>query len=97
MRATAEKRHNDWRKAARKRYIVRHIYCWDNDWFDNLHQYSKNKVHCSCGMCSRYSKTNNRGRKRHIHGNYAPSKNWSLADTKRIEEMKEQIQELDYE
>lgn len=38
------------RKALRKRQIVRNIYCWsDNpDYYNNLHQYSKNKIHCSC-------------------------------------------------
>ena len=38
------------RKALRKRQIIRNIYCWsDNpDYYDSLHQYSKNKIHCSC-------------------------------------------------
>lgn len=91
MRNAAEKRHNDWRKAIRKRRIVREVYRWDTDWYDNLHQFSKNKIHCSCGMCSRYRKTNNRGRKRKINGNYALSKNWSIQDEKRIEEMQNQM------
>lgn len=91
MRNAAEKRHNDWKKAIRKRRIVREVYRWDTDWYDNLHQFSKNKIHCSCGMCSRYRKTNNRGRKRRINGNYALSKNWSIQDEKRIEEMQNQM------
>jgi len=91
MRNAAEKRHNDWKKAIRKRRIVREVYRWDTDWYDNLHQFSKNKIHCSCGMCSRYRKTNNRGRKRKINGNYALSKNWSIQDEKRIEEMQNQM------
>ena len=91
MRNRAEKRHNDWKKAIRKRRIVKEVYCWNDEWYDNLHQYSKNKVHCSCGICSRYRKTNNHGRRRKIDGNYAPSKNWSVQDEKRIEEMDDQI------
>lgn len=91
MRNAAEKRHNDWKKAIRKRRIVREVYRWDTDWYDNLHQFSKNKIHCSCGMCSRYRKTNNHGRRRRIDGNYALSKNWSIQDEKRIEEMQNQM------
>ena len=37
------------RKALRKRRIAREICGWEM--YDNLHQYSKNKVHCSCPMC----------------------------------------------
>lgn len=85
MRNEAEKRHNDWCKAIRKRNIVRDIYGWNEGWYDNLHQYSKNKIHCSCPMCS--EKTNNRGRKV-----WGPGKrNWSMADERRIEEMEDQL------
>ena len=52
MRTTAEKRHNDWKKAIRKRRIDRERSPNNlHDWYDNLHQYSKNKIHCSCPMC----------------------------------------------
>ena len=37
------------RKALRKRRIAREICGWE--YYDNLHQYSKNKIHCSCGLC----------------------------------------------
>ena len=41
-------RRMNWRKALRKRRIVHnHGY----DFYDNLHQYSKNKIHCSCPDC----------------------------------------------
>ena len=41
------------RKALRKRRISREIYgySWANkewEYYDNLHQFSKNKIHCSC-------------------------------------------------
>ena len=77
MRNKAEKRHNDWRKAIRKRNIVHHIYGWSEGWYDNLHQYSKNKVHCSCPMCS--AKTRNKGR----HRKYAPAINYRRMDMRR--------------
>ena len=63
-RTRAERRHNDVKKAIRKRKLAKEVYysspmgSWE--WFDNLHQYSKNKIHCSCPICSR--KSNNRNR-----------------------------------
>ena len=37
------------RKALRKRQIARNVNRWANsDYYDSLHQYSKNKIHCSC-------------------------------------------------
>lgn len=39
----------------RKKNICKHIY-WDGcDWYEHDGQYSKNKIHCSCWMCT-YSK-----------------------------------------
>ena len=88
MRNLAEKRHNDWTKAIRKKKII-NAYGWD--YYDNLHQYSKNKIHCSCPMCSR--KTNNK----HHSGarGYEPSKNWSESDKRKLDDMRQQ--ELDFE
>ena len=54
MRNLALKRHNDWKKAIRKRNICLHEYGWE--YYDNIHQYSKNKIHCSCPSCK--AKTN---------------------------------------
>ena len=82
MRTQAEKRHNDWKKAIRKRRITRSL-GWREDYYDNLHQYSKNKIHCSCPFCR--AKT---AKKKHV---WSGGKNWSIADEKRIEEMKDQI------
>ena len=61
------------------------------DYYDNLHQYSKNKIHCSCPMCS--AKTNNRNRSG-TRG-WEPAKNWSITDKRKIENMENQIEELD--
>ena len=41
-------RRMNWRKAIRKRRIVRQ---YGYNFYDNLHQYSKNKIHCSYWMC----------------------------------------------
>lgn len=43
-----EKRANNWKHAIRKRKIARAVYHNDKDYYDNLHQFSKNKIHCSC-------------------------------------------------
>lgn len=41
-----ETRANTWKHAIRKRKIARAVYHSDKDYYDNLHQYSKNKIHC---------------------------------------------------
>ena len=83
MRSTAEKRHNDYKKAIRKRRIDRETKPsgWEHDWYDNLHQYSKNKIHCSCPMCS--CKTNNKGKK----GNWEHTPNWSISARRQLDAM----------
>lgn len=80
----AERRHNDFRKAIRKKNI-------HPDWYDNLHQYSKNKVHCSCYMCR--EKTNNKGFK-HKHF-WFPATNWPMTDRKKLESMSEDYNEYE--
>lgn len=57
MRPTAEKRHNDWTKAIRKYRIDHETSPTTNNYYDNLHQYSKNKIHCSCPLCRFVGKT----------------------------------------
>lgn len=91
MRSLAEKRHNDWKKAIRKRDIVRDVYRFDRDWYDNLHQYSKNKIFCSCPMCA--CKSTGRLAKR-LAG---PAENWSIADKRKQQSAAEQIEEFENE
>jgi len=85
-RTRAWRRYKNYTKAKRKRDIDANyagsIY-W-HPWYDNLHQYSKNKIHCSCPMCS--AKTRNKGhrRKRKV---YAPAINYSMADLRKIMRM----------
>ena len=81
MRETAEKRHNDWVKAIRKRNLC-------PDYYDNLHQYSKNKIHCSCPMCAR--KRNNKD----AYAFYNGTHNLSIADRRRQEEMDYELEDL---
>lgn len=85
-RNRAYRRHKDTAKAIRKRRIDRETCCWSRrtgfvPYYDNLHQYSKNKVHCSCPDCS--PKTRNKGSKRK-RKNYAPSLNYKNSEMKRI-------------
>ena len=87
-RTSAERRHNDITKAIRKRDICRKAYNWE--WYDNLHQYSKNKIHCSCPMCT--SKTNTSEYCWSVSGRYG-GKNWTLRDKKIIDSMNEMEEE----
>ena len=70
------------KKARRKQWIVKHCYGWD--YYDNLHQFSKNKIHCSCPMCS--TKSKNRGRRRKKAW-YSPTYNWKIADLRKFNKM----------
>ena len=49
-------------------------------YYDNLHQYSKNKIHCSCPMCS--AKTRNKGNSKH-KGMSRPI-NYKISDMRKI-------------
>ena len=84
------------RKALHKRRIAREIYRYwkrygtdDDNWeyYNNLHQYSKNSIHCSCPACS--SKTRNKGRRRYKAGNYAPHINYKASDLRKMISMDE--------
>lgn len=58
MRTRAERRKNDYAKAIRKKNISEQHYGFS--YYNNVHQYSKNKIHCSCPLCS--AKTNGKNR-----------------------------------
>ena len=80
------------RKALRKRQIARNVYRLDNsDYYDSLHQYSKNKIHCSCAYCSK--KTQNKGYRRTAKKNYNRSINWKKSDLIKIEAMSADLKE----
>lgn len=83
-RSRAWRRHKNFTKALRKRNITKNY--WSSQlhpYYDNLHQYSKNKIHCSCPMCS--PKTRNKGRRN--RKNYNPSINYKPSDRRRQETM----------
>lgn len=56
---------------------------YDIGFYKNLHQYSKNKIHCSCPMCS--SKTRNKGNSK--HRGMSPSINYKISDVRKIQRM----------
>ena len=88
-RTSAEHRYNDWTKAIRKMKICRDNYGWQ--YYDNLHQYSKNKIHCSCPMCSAKTKGNLLWGSSSRHN----GKNYSIKDLKRYDEMMYELEELE--
>lgn len=81
-RSRAERRKNDIRAAIRKRGITEHVY-FDvgHPYYDNLHQFSKNKIHCSCPLCANKSNPAKGG------------KNWSPSDRRKLEMAKSQVDE----
>ena len=105
MRNRAWRRKKDFSKAERKRNIDLAVsyYNWKEynnplcpynsfinyGMYDNIHQYSKNKIHCSCPMCS--AKTTNKRAKKVF---YAPSWNPTITDLRK--EMAMDEDELEY-
>ena len=97
-RPRAWRRYKDYTKAKRKREIDLNVSFYDLEqynnpfyphylqfgMYNNLHQYSKNKIHCSCPWCS--PRTRNKGRHRDKK-NYAPSINYSMMDLKKQQSM----------
>jgi hypothetical protein len=77
----------------RKKRIIHNL----NDyWYYKYEgELSKGKIHCGCGMCR--NKTNNKGKHRLIHGNYAPSKNWKHSDLQKLESADAAVAEYEQE
>lgn len=77
------------RKALRKRRIARQLYFTrygeDKDYYDNLHQFSKNKIHCSCPACS--AKTRNKSKGYRNRKGFAAAINYKHSDKKKIEKL----------
>ena len=51
-RSRGERRKQDYTKAVSKRNKDKRVRHLGHLWYDNIHQYSKNKIHCSCLMCA---------------------------------------------
>lgn len=77
------------RKALRKRRIDLERYPSNIiPYYDNLHEYSKGKIHCSCPLCS--AKTRNKGNSK-LKG-MLPGINWKITDRRRVESMQDALQ-----
>ncbi len=79
MRTSAERRKNDYNKALRKKDIAEHIYGFAR--YDNVHQYSKNKIHCSCPLCAAKTDMNSKS-------------SMKISDKKKIESMNSKLEEM---
>ena len=93
-RGRAWRRYKDYTKAKRKRDIDLHVNWWPTDYtgfFNNeflkdnwkgyyrhLHQYSKNKIHCSCPMCRAKTKRNDR---------FIVGRSYTMADLRKLMRM----------
>lgn len=91
MKNRAERRHLDFTKAIRKRKLAK--FCFnsytDKEKYDNLHQYSKNKIHCFHRADAHDGiKTNNRGRKKYYG---QASKRWKASDLRKVVALEEQL------
>ncbi len=75
-RTKAERRFLNITHALRKRQLSRN-FLHDYDYYDNLHQFSKNKIHCSCPYCS--IKTNNNF--------YGSDKNYKKSDLVQLQRL----------
>lgn len=85
------------RKALRKRRITHKMFRWrEGDWeyYDNLHQYSKNKIHCSCPYCN--SKTRNKGARRQMRGNYQQAIHYKASDLRKVVSMDDDLREAGF-
>ena len=65
-------------KALRKRNISNRVYGYD--FYENLHQYSKNKIHCSAECYKTRNKGNRRWKRPH---NWSRSLNYKASDLRR--------------
>ena len=100
-RSRAERRKLNAKHAMRKRNKDRALRSHQvdfEDWYDNLHEYSKGKIHCSCPACSGVSKTNSKkvnkgGAKPQIRfsgfgtTNHRKGKNYKPSEIRKIEAM----------
>ena len=93
QRGRSYNRDISYRKAQHKKYISNHFWMCANNhpYYDNLHQYSKNKIHCSCPMCS--PKTKNKGKR--ARKNYNPTHNYKASELRRRDAMRNQEIEFD--
>ena len=87
-RDRGKRRKDNYKKAIRKRKISESKLGKNNAWYEHLGQYIKGKIHCSCPLCTAYSKTNTKGK--WCKG----KKNYKISDQKIIDSMNEQMKEV---
>lgn len=101
MRSRGWRRKKNFSKAKRKKDIDMAVNF--NPWFPyeknyclykNLNEYSKNKIHCSCGLCA--AKTRNKGHRRNRTKNYMPSINYDIRDRKKLDSMNDEVKDFIY-
>ena len=78
-------------KALRKRRIDKSIYSYldhirESGYYKNLHQYSKNKIHCSCPMCASKTRGNCISRFKRI----IPGADYKISDVRKIQRLEYQ-------
>lgn len=81
-------RAKSWTKALRKYHIDRDRAAgrWSL-WYDNLHQYADNAIHCGYHMnCAKTDNKNCKGSRE-----WESSKNWSISDKRKIDKMDGQL------
>ena len=88
-RNRAYRRYMNYIKAKRKKDIDTAISWGGYLYYNNLHQYSKGKIHCSCPMCR--LKTKSKGR--HKRGLIGPSYNPPMKDRRKNDSMNEDLKE----
>lgn len=90
VKSMAYNRDISFRKARHKQRVSRY-WCWhyNGEYYDNLHQYSKNKIHCSCPLCS--SKSKNKGKRKNY---WAKSRNWKISDLRKIEKFEAELKDF---
>lgn len=111
-RHRGNRRKQNVRKALRKERIARELYgphrYGAEDWpyYASLHAYSKNKIHCSCPLCSAKMSTKQGksrgpvslvargiGRLARTNGRYG-KKNYTVSELREIDSMRDQLREL---
>lgn len=86
MSSRAYNRRMTWKHAVRKKKLSEtHYWNREHPYYDNLHQYSKNKIHCSCAGCSK--KTRNKGHKRYRDRGYSKAINYKANDMRKMNAM----------
>lgn len=83
-----ENRRISFLKALRKKRIDQDIYGYlnrEHGYYKNLHQYSKNKIHCSCPICA--SKTKSKGRNIPRFKRIIPRIDYKISDVRKIQKL----------